>query len=172
MPTIRRHENFIWIKSAPSEWRTRLILSNTIVQWPTVIRSLVVCTLWLAERHVYMRVCKHGCDVKMFCFSRANHASTNLKKGFELKNSSTSILYLPFSLSAETKKIITNMLCKFFFAWADILSPFFEKHLFCKTKTDYMYKLHVQDLATCKNFSFNQCSKQERFAFFLGKAIS
>jgi len=27
-----------------------------------------------------MRVCKHGCDVKMFCFSRANHASTNLKK--------------------------------------------------------------------------------------------
>ena len=27
-----------------------------------------------------MRVSKHGCDVKMFCFSRANHASTNLKK--------------------------------------------------------------------------------------------
>ena len=35
--------------------------------------------LWLAERSVCMRVCKHGCDVKMFCFSRANHASTNLK---------------------------------------------------------------------------------------------
>ena len=29
-----------------------------------------------------MRVCKHGCDVKMFCFSRANHVSTNLKKFF------------------------------------------------------------------------------------------
>ena len=27
-----------------------------------------------------MRVCKHGCGVKMFCFLRANHASTNLKK--------------------------------------------------------------------------------------------
>ena len=27
-----------------------------------------------------MRVCKHGCGVKVFCFSRANHASTNLKK--------------------------------------------------------------------------------------------
>ena len=27
-----------------------------------------------------MRVCKHRCDVKMFFFSRANHASTNLKK--------------------------------------------------------------------------------------------
>ena len=36
--------------------------------------------LWLAERSVCMRACKHGCGVKMFCFSRANHASTNLKK--------------------------------------------------------------------------------------------
>ena len=27
-----------------------------------------------------MNVCKHGCGVKLFCFSRANHASTNLKK--------------------------------------------------------------------------------------------
>ena len=27
-----------------------------------------------------MRVCKHGCDVKMFYFSRANHVSMNLKK--------------------------------------------------------------------------------------------
>ena len=27
-----------------------------------------------------MTVFKHGCDVKMFCFSRANQASTNLKK--------------------------------------------------------------------------------------------
>ena len=27
-----------------------------------------------------MRVSKHGFDVKMFCFSRANHASTNLQK--------------------------------------------------------------------------------------------
>ena len=26
---------------------------------------------------VCMRVCKHGCAVKMFCFSRANYASTN-----------------------------------------------------------------------------------------------
>ena len=26
-----------------------------------------------------MRVCKHGCGVKMFCFSPSNHASTNLK---------------------------------------------------------------------------------------------
>ena len=40
----------------------------------------IVRALWLAERSVCMRVCKHGCALKMFCFSRANHASTNLKK--------------------------------------------------------------------------------------------
>ena len=64
------------------------------------------------------------------------------------------------------------MLCQFFFAWADILSeknPYFGKHLFGKTKTDYAYKLRVQDFATGKNFSFNQCFKQESFAFFWGK---
>ena len=41
-----------------------------------------------------------------------------------------------------------------------------ESIFFCKTKTDYAYKLRVQDFATGKNFSFNQCSKQEHFAFF------
>ena len=29
----------------------------------------VVRALRLAERHVCMRVCKHGCGIKMFCFS-------------------------------------------------------------------------------------------------------
>ena len=37
----------------------------------------IVRALWLAERSVCIRVCKHGCDVKMFYFSRANHASMN-----------------------------------------------------------------------------------------------
>ena len=63
------------------------------------------------------------------------------------------------------------MLCQFAFPWAGILSKknlYFGKHLFCKTKTDYVYKLRVQDLATFKNFSFNQSSKQESFALFLG----
>ena len=31
------------------------------------------------ERSVCIRVCKHGCGVKMFRFSRADHASTNSK---------------------------------------------------------------------------------------------
>ena len=42
--------------------------------------TTIVCVRWLAEMCDCMRVCKHGCGVKMFCTSCANHASTNLKK--------------------------------------------------------------------------------------------
>ena len=38
--------------------------------------------------------------------------------------------------------------------------------IYCKTRTYYAYKLRVQDFATDKNVSFNQCSK-----LFLGKVI-
>ena len=75
-----------------------------------------------------MRVCRHGCDVKMFCFSR------EFEKGFELKTS-TSLLYLPISSSAETWIIFRNMLCQLFFARAFVLSeknPYFETSLFAK----------------------------------------
>ena len=40
----------------------------------------IVHTLRLAKSRVCMRVCKHGCDVKVFCSSRTNHAMMNLKK--------------------------------------------------------------------------------------------
>ena len=40
----------------------------------------IVWALWLAERSVCMRVWKHGHGIKMYWFSSANHASTNLKK--------------------------------------------------------------------------------------------
>ena len=45
------------------------------------------------------------------------------------------------------------------------------KASFLQTKTDYACKFRVQDLATGKNLSFNQYSKQESFAFFIGKVI-
>ena len=60
-----------------------------------------------------MRVCKHGCGVKLFGFSRANHVSANLKK-FSSSNS-TSLLYLPIPSSAETWKIVTKKVSQFFF---------------------------------------------------------
>ena len=109
-----------------------------------------------------MRVCRHGCDVKMFCFSR------EFEKGVELKTS-TSLLYLPISSSAETWIIFRNMLCQFCFARAYVLrekNPYFESISFCKTRTDDTSKLRVQDFATGKNLSFNYCSKQESFSFF------
>ena len=55
----------------------------------------IVRALWLAEGRVCMRVCKLGCDVKMFCFSRANHASTNLKKVLSWKPQQVYFIY-PF----------------------------------------------------------------------------
>ena len=64
----------------------------------------IVRALWLAERCVCVRVCKHGCDIKLFFSSRANYANTNLKR-FWVKTS-----------TAKTWKIFTNMLCQFFFA--------------------------------------------------------
>ena len=47
-------------------------------------------------------------------------------------------LSILISSSAETWKIFRNMLCQFFFAWADILSErnaYFGKHLFWKIRT-------------------------------------
>ena len=47
--------------------------------------------------------------------------------------------------------------------------PFFGKHLYCKTRTDYTYiKLGVQDFATGENLISNL---NNEFVFFLEKVI-
>ena len=133
-------------------------------------KTKIVWVLWLAERSVYMRVCKHGCDVtKMFCFSWANHTSTNLKKFFSSKLNKFT-LFKPIPSSAETWKIFTNKLCQFFFfSWTDILgekNPYFGKHLLQnKDWFNTRARLCVQDFATGKNFSFNQCHNKEFCVF-------
>ena len=66
------------------------------------------------EDGVCMRVCKHGCGVKLFGFSRANHANKNLKKFSSLKLNK--LLYLPIPSLAETWKITTKKVSQFFFA--------------------------------------------------------
>ena len=76
-----------------------------------------------------MRVCKHGCDVKMFCFSSANHASTNLKKFSSSKR-----------VKLETWKIVTKKVCQFFFRLSGHFKrekSVFWKASFWKTRTDY-----------------------------------
>ena len=108
----------------------------------------------------------------MFCFSRANHASTNLKKSSQVQNS-TSLLYLPIPSLAETWKILTKKVCQSFFALADILrekSPYFGEHLFAKKELITRARLRGQDFVTGANLSFNQ-SHAKSFAFFLGKFI-
>ena len=100
--------------------------------------------LWLAKRHVCMRVCKHGCDIKMFCFSCANHASSNLKS-FWVQNS-TSFLYLPIPSLAETWKILANKLWQFCFClyWHFCLFIFFvqkkTKYTSAEDKISYINK--------------------------------
>ena len=101
----------------------------------------IVRTLWLAERSVCMRVCKNGCGVKMFCFSRANNASTNLKKfssskldiftlfthssvGWNLENHYKEGVSIFFRLSWQFKR----EKCVFWIA------------AFCKAKKDYACK--------------------------------
>ena len=81
-----------------------------------------------------MRVCKHGCGVKMFCFSHANHASTNLKKLSSSKLDKFDLIY-PFLRWLKPGKSLQRKCVIFFFAYADILSeksPYFGKHLFAE----------------------------------------
>ena len=66
----------------------------------------IVRALWLAERSVCIRVCKHGCDVRCFAFRSLITSDQN----------STSLLYLLIPSSAETRKIFSNKLCQLFFA--------------------------------------------------------
>ena len=125
----------------------------------------------------------------MFCFSRANHASTNLKKfssskldkftlfthsfvGWNLENrykEGVSIFFslkLTFSLRKHPFLLARRNGC--FRRLADILSeksPYFGKHLFAKQELITRARLRVQDFATGKNFSFNQCHNKEFFFF-------
>ena len=88
-------------------------------------------------------------------------------KSFRVQNS-TSLLYLPIPLSPETWKIVTKKVYQFFFAQADSLSKknlYFEKYLFAIQELIMRARLYVQDFATGKNFSFNQCHNKEFCVF-------
>ena len=106
----------------------------------------MVRALWLAEKSVCMRVCKHGCDVRCFAF-RALITQARIWKRLSDQNS-TSSLYLPISSSAETWKIFTNKLCQLFFrlSWHfKREKSVFWKASFCKNKNwlrvqDFVYR--------------------------------
>ena len=121
-------------------------------------------------------ICKHGCGFKLFGFSRANHASSNLKKfssskldkftlfahslvGWNMENRNMENHYI------EGESIFLRLNWHF-----KREKSVFCKASFCKTRTDYGCKTSCgQDFATGKNFSFNQCHTKSFPFFFLGK---
>ena len=122
-----------------------------------------------------MRVCKHGCGVKLFGFSRANHASANLKKSSidrEFKTQKVYFIY-PFLRRLKLGKSLQRRCVHFSSLKLTVLSeknPYFAKHLFAKQELITRTRLPGQDFATSKNFSFNQ-SNTKSLRFFHGKII-
>ena len=148
---------FLYI--AHNFWLTNFLLRFTCRSPPSPSRGPAIYVFLVTSR----------------CFAfRELITQARIWKSFELKTRQVYFIY-PFPRRSKLEKSLETCRVNFFSleaSWADILSeknPYFGKYLFCKTKTDYAYKLRVQDFATGKNFSFYQCSKQERFAFFSGK---
>ena len=132
----------------------------------------IVRALWLAERSVCMRVCKHGCGVKSFDFSRANHASTNLKTFSSSKLDKFTFFthsFLGWKLENRYKE---SMSIFFRLSWHfKREKSVFCKASFCKTRSDYACKTSWTWFCEYgKNFSFNQCHTKSS-AFCFGKVI-
>ena len=103
----------------------------------------IVRALWLAERSVCMRVCKHGCGIKLFGFSRANHASTNLKKFSSSKLDKFTLFthsFVGWNLENRYKEGV-SIFFRLSWQFKQEKSVFWIAS-FCKTRTDF----RVQDV--------------------------
>ena len=114
-------------------WLFVVILFKTIYKITKIVRPL-----WLAGRSVCMRACKHGCGVKKFCFSRADHASTNLKKFSSSKLDKFTLFthsFVGWNLENRYKESVSIF---FRLSWHfKRQKSVFWKASFCKTTTDY-----------------------------------
>ena len=92
-------------RNLPQKYLVRLRYVNRSIFYKI---TKIVRALWLAERSVCMRVCKHGCDVKMFCFSRANHAKRYYGNfpPFALVNVCIEFLLVHFKTRSEENLVI------------------------------------------------------------------
>ena len=97
----------------------------------------------------------------MFCFSRDNHASTNLKK-FLIWKLDTFTLFT-YSLGKSSETCCVNF---FRLSWRHFKreNPYFWKASLLQNK-NWLCVQAVQDFATGKNFSFNQRTKQRVLLF-------
>ena len=116
----------------------KLLLIRSIIFYKI---TKIVRTLWLAESTVCMRVFKHGCGVKLFGFSRANHASKNLKKFSSSKLDKFTLFTHSFvgwnmeNRYKEGESIFLRLSWHF-----KREKSVFCKTSFCKTRTDYACK--------------------------------
>ena len=82
--------------------------------------NTVVQPLWLAERCVCTRVCKHSCDVKMFLSVRGNTASANLKMVLSWKLEKFTIFTSILRLLKLGKQHPTSLQDKYLSSWKDL----------------------------------------------------
>ena len=126
----------------------------------------IVRALWLAERPVCMRVCKHGCDVNLFGFPCANHASTNLKKVLSWKTRQVYFIY-PFPGRLKLGKSLETC-CVMLFR---------EKPVFWKAVFFAKQRLITRTSFVCKTSRLVRISllinaiNKSVLLFFLGKII-
>ena len=133
----------------------------------------IVCALWLAERSVCTRVCKHGCDVRCFAF-RALITQAWIWKSFRDQNS-TSLLYSLFThsfggwnLENLFKQAVSTFFCLSWHFKRE--KSVFWKESFCKTRTDYACKTKVINIIYVILQIFHQQNpgtKQETFFMHL-----
>ena len=139
----------------------------------TVIYKItkIVRMLWLAERSVCMKECKHGCDVKMFCFSLSKLSHKHkFEKVFEFKT--WQVYFICWFLRCF--KTLWHSVAIFFrLSWHfKREKSVFWTASFGKKRTDYACKTSL----LCKTLWLVRISLwisaiTKSFAFFLGKVI-
>ena len=125
----------------------RAITATTSLALPVIFKitfyeiTKIAGALWLAERSVCMRVCKHGFEVKMSCFSRTNHASKIWKRFLSSKLDKFTLFnhsFVGWNLENRYKQAVSTF---FRLSWHfKREKSVFWKASFCKTRTDYACK--------------------------------
>ena len=130
-------------------------------------RTKIVRALWLAERSVCLRVCKHGCGVKMFCFSCANHASMNVKKFSSSKLDQYTLFtnsFVGWNLENRYKEGV-SIFFRLSWQFKQEKSVFWIAS-FCKTRTDFRVQDVVEKTLRLERISLLICAITKSFGFF------
>jgi len=140
-------------------------MQSSKLEQPRYTLTEIVRTFWLAERPVFMRVCKHSCDVKvvkMFCCARANHASIEQARIWK-RFLSWEVYYiypLPRRLKLG-KSSQTHCVNLFRLSWhfKREKSVFWKAFFFCKTRTSRLERISLLISAISKDFCFFSSGK-------------